>query len=124
MMSLNGVEAEVQEKEKNGKVQIADFVGQRRYEVGILTKVLITASEPVRHQDLIQQVKERVADDKADGLVPPYRVTTTLVRATLGIMVNLGAVERKKNEWSFTPRGREVMAILEEHKVSIGKRYT
>lgn len=73
------------------------------------------SSKPIQYREILATVKEKVEFDRVDGVLPAYRVTDTLVRATLGIMVDLGAVTKMKPGWSFTERGQEVVDLLSKH---------
>lgn len=118
--SIAGRTVDSEEMRKMG--QLANFFGQRRYEVGILTDVLTRAPGPIRRRELSEEVRRKVDGDQQDGLVPPYRVTTTLIRVTLGIMTDLGAVQSKRAGVSLTPRVLDVIEKL-KHTIPMGRDY-
>lgn len=101
-----------QSAEKTRKEQLANFLGQGRYETRILVDVLNGSSKPIQYREILARVNQRVKFDGNDGLTPPYKVTPTLVSATLGMMADLGAITKMNRRWRFTERGHEVVGLL------------
>lgn len=103
------VQERVAESRQGNTSNILIFNSQRRYEARVLIDVLAGAAEPISSRKLLNEVRARVNNDQQDGLLPGYALTPTLLRATLGIMADLGVAEKRRNSWSLTSRGYEII---------------
>lgn len=124
-----GAEFEKLQREKaeeTRKRNLANFIGQERPEAKALFDSLAQATKPVRYETLITQARRRIAVERQrDGKVSPYLVTSRLLRDTLEIMEDLGAVkyDDEQKRLSFTQRTLDVMKALSEHKPVMGGDY-
>lgn len=96
-----------------------------REEARIVSAVLAESPKPRGLEEILDEVTNVVQQLKADGLGPDYRMSQVLVRATLGIMVDLGGIQKHlpEKKWSITELGREAMTVLDHHAVKASRDY-